>query len=891
MENEGRIRALWAKTSRLDESWHPLLWHLIDTGVVAKTMWDISLSYALKNNLQHVLALQTEEARNLIAFWCSLHDIGKAGPAFQRKSPRFITALKQIGFEFPDEHSTLHGYHGLASTWILKSYFANTINDKRFGNALAMTIGGHHGQFPSIGEVVETTYQLDHLGNDAWNETRLSIIKILHDTFDVPAKFEVPVDRNERNAVLMEIAGLITMVDWIASNEDYFPYTDPSMAISEYITKSSEQVESALNHIGFGGWSATGSIFEFQQLFPEYTPNTLQQRFIDHTSGLQPPFLAILEAPTGSGKTESAFFLADRTIQLNQQAGFYIAMPSKATSNQMFKRTLAFLTRRYPQDTLNVHLVHGAALLNDEFKKIRFTGIQQDQTAEIGHLTSAAWFLPRKKTLLAPFGIGTVDQTFQSVMRSKHFYLRMFGLSHKVVIFDEVHAYDVYMIEIFKRLLTWLRAIHTSVIILSATLPESSRIELIEAYRGDQSHLSQKEFPRLTLVSPKGTKAYSLGKPENRTVQVNWLADESIEQYCQDLLAEGGNIAIICNRVQRVQDLYARLTSIFPLQEITVFHSRFPYTWRAEIENEVLEKYGKGSQNRPQRSIVIATQVIEQSLDLDFDAIISDLAPIDLMIQRIGRLQRHSFSSTPPKRSARLQKPIYTLVEPNSDENGMPDFGNDQYVYQKYILERTYFAICGMAQLTLPEESDGLINKVYSKEYSDFIPEHLWPQCWDDYQKMVQKDVQAQLKAENMLIPDCARHVIGQVTTIFDDEHDPNSLSVIHTVTRNALPSAQVVCLRQTSHGIFTLHGNNRINLEEDVNRQLLEACLRSSISISNPALVKILFAGEVPGFWKKNPVLRTHYPLIFQEGQCQLNNMHLILDPKCGLIVTKSGN
>ena len=221
----------------------------------------------------------------------------------------------------------------------------------------------------------------------------------------------------------------------------------------------------------------------------------------------------------------------------------------------------------------------------------------------------------------------------------------------------------------------------------------------------------------------------------------------------------------------------------------------------------------------------------------------------------------------------------------------MPNFGKDQYVYQKYVLERSFFAIRGMSQIILPEETDGLINKVYSKEYADFIPEHLWSHCWDDYQKMVQKDTQAQLKAENMLIPNCARHVIGQVTTIFDDEHDPNSLSVIHTVTRNALPSAQVVCFQQSTKGVYTLHGNILINFEDDVDRQLMEACLRSSISISNPALVRSLFASEVPETWKKHPVLRTHYPLIFQEGQCQLNNMLLILDPQCGLIVTKSSN
>ncbi len=885
------VFALWAKTSQFDESWHPLLWHMMDSGHVAIVFWEKYLSESMKKEFQKTLELSSQETSNLLSFWCSLHDIGKAGPAFQRKSLRFIEPLKKLGLEFPREHSTLHGYHGLASTWILQKYFADHYSDTRFLIGLAMTIGGHHGQFPTNGDVIETTYRVDHLGNDAWQMSRINIINLLNEFFEVPIKFSTPKDRSSRNALFMQIAGLITMVDWIASNEEYFPYTTPNLAIQEYADISINRAKNALTQIGFDGWRASGEVRDFKQLFPEYTPNDLQQEFIKNTLGLQTPFLAILEAPTGSGKTESALLLADQSIQRDQSAGFYIAMPSQATSNQMFNRTVDFLGRRYSTETLNIHLVHGAALLNKEFEKLRFAGVAQDQEVKSGHLTSASWFLPRKKTLLAPFGIGTVDQTFQSVLRSKHFFLRMFGLSHKVIIFDEVHAYDVYMIEIFKRLLGWLRANHTSVIILSATLPETSRRELIEAYQGNPSAIAQIEFPRLTLVSPQGSIAYSLGKPPNRTISLNWLDDEELIPHCQKMLESGGNIAIICNRVLRVQQVYERLSQIFPEDEIIVFHSRFPYEWRAKIEQEVLEKYGKGSTNRPRRSIVIATQVIEQSLDLDFDAIISDLAPIDLLIQRAGRLHRHTHSATPPKRPERLSDPKFTIIKPKLEDTGMPDFGKDQYVYQKYILTRTYFAINEKTELVLPQETDLLINNVYSSAKMEFIPELLWDQLSIDFETLGRADSEAQQKAENMLIPECSRDLLGRVSSMFDDEHDPNSLSIVHTVTRDTLPSAQVVCLEQDLQGLFTLHGHQPIDLATNPDNQLIRFCLRSSISISNQALVRLLFASSIPDAWRKNPVMRTHYPLIFKEGICQMDEFQLVLDPKCGLIVTKSGS
>lgn len=873
---------LWAKTNQEDNNWHPLIWHLIDSGMVAGILWEKYLSSSFKQEFCNLFKLPDHDATNLLSFWISLHDIGKAGPAFQKKSKNRLSFLEKVGFKFPKTLGKEQGYHGLASTWILRDLFQEIYPDyPRFGNALAIVLGGHHGEFPTNEEINNITYQSDHLGDSFWEIQRQELIKILHRVFKPPKTMKLPVNRNEFNAMLILISGITTLSDWVASNSDYFHFNPDEKSIHKYSEKSLKTADFALSSLGWGGWFSKGEPLPFAQLFPDYEPNSLQKTVINITPKLKSPFLLIVEAQTGSGKTEAALFLADHEIQRNAKAGFYIAMPTQATSNQMYERTIKFLTHRYPEDRINVHLVHGAAILNEFVEKIRFQGINQDGE-ELANITSEEWFLPRKKTLLAPFGIGTVDQTFLSVLRSKHFFLRLYGLSHKVIIFDEVHAYDVYMVEIFKHLLAWLHAINSSVIILSATLPKQSRLEMIEAFNGDPNQIKDCDFPRLTIVDAEGSSAISAGAPENRVIKLNWINDEKIIETIKNNCADGGNVAIICNRVGRVQEVYERIVNEFPQEQVIAFHSRFPYCWRSEKETKILNLYGKDSRQRPSFSIVIATQVIEQSLDIDFDLMISDLSPIDLLIQRIGRLHRHQEKDN--LRPKMVKKPTLFLIHPKYIENGFPDFGLDKFIYDKFILEKTLFTIRDKDKLNLPFETDWLINKVYSTEQLENVPDEFLEIINRDRLEMLTKNSNTAIKAENQLIPESLRNIFGKTDSVFSDEFDPRSFSIVQTQTRNMNPSVQVVCLLITENGLITLADKLPINLEDEPNKILIKSCLRSTINIADQKLVNLIIKNPTAPGWKKIPGLRTKIPMIFDNGVTTMDKYQIVLDPQIGL-------
>jgi CRISPR-associated endonuclease/helicase Cas3 len=884
----------WAKTTKEEgnEAWHNLLWHLIDAGMVTRALWDSSLADAMKKDMAHTLSLDVDQARNLLSFWVALHDIGKAGPAFQRKWESGRQRVKQAGFTFPPSPESIPGFHGLATTWIMDNYWKEEqiIQDHSFSISLAFALGGHHGEIPSSSAFNSTVYQLDHLGDDPWKAARNGIINQLKEIFTPPDIYTPPSGMEPCNALLFLLAGLTTTADWIASNSTYFKFDDGSMPLETYLHQSAEEARYALQDLGWHGWKSSGEPYTFTQLFPEFTPNSLQSASIEHTQDLTSPYLLILEAPTGSGKTESALYLADNTIQKEYKAGIYIAMPSQATSNQMYDRTTKFLSERYKHLPLNVLLVHGAALIKEDFSKVRIQGIGQDQQQAQGNIIGAEWFLPRKKSLLAPFGIGTVDQTFLSVMRCKHFFLRLFGLAHKVVIFDEVHAYDVYMLEIFKRLLNWLRSVNTSVIILSATLPEQSRLELLQTYSGlvEDVQVPNVEFPRLSISTENQIRIFPLGKTESRCIALQWVAEEDLITILSNKLANGGNAAIICNRVDHTLEIYERLKQVFPADELLIFHSRFPYCWREQIETKVKDCYEKNSASRPQRSIVIATQVIEQSLDLDFDLMISDLAPVDLLIQRVGRLHRHQGNTHPPSRPAALAMPQLMLLLPE-EEQGLPSFKKDGAIYAPYILQRTWFAIRSLSSLNLPAQTDELIGKVYSEELMDDIRAELWPQMQEYFRKMLHEDDEDSLKAVKQLIKTPNKRILGDLRADFDDEHDPASHSLMQTLTRNARPSVQLVCLVQEADGLYTLDQHLPVDLEHQPDHRTAVACLRSALNLSNPALVNHFLSQPRPAGWKKSPALRSHLPITFTNDVYHSGEIHLSLDPIKGIVHQKN--
>jgi CRISPR-associated endonuclease/helicase Cas3 len=729
------------------------------------------------------------------------------------------------------------------------------------------------------------------VGSAIWQETQATIYSALSDFFDVNQPQSYPDGYAQTNPIFMLLAGLITTSDWIASNQDFFPFLNANIPLAEYFSTSEKQAKDALLAMGWYGWKSEGNPLTFADVFPQFSPNTIQQAVIKKTPDLTPPFLAIIEAPTGSGKTEAALYLADTILQREQKAGIYIAMPTQATSNQMFSRTTEFLSHRYANDEINLHLVHGAALLTNLDEKLKPNGIWGDEPADFSNIHSHSWFLPRKRTLLAPFGVGTVDQTFLSVLKSRHFFLRLFGLSHKILIFDEVHAYDVYMTEIFKTLLHWLHAVGTSVIILSATLPLHTRQELMQAYGADEVLTEKVEFPRLSTVSEGHPQVIGAGRFPSRTIQLGWIDRDisSITQILHDQLSQGGCAAVLCNRVQRAQDIYYAVTDTFNDKDTAVilFHGRFPLCWREDIETRVLSFFGKETENRPKRAIVIATQVIEQSLDLDFDLMITDLAPIDLLIQRIGRLHRHENSSYPPVRPENLKYPLCIISAPSlGGETSTPDFGSDSYIYSPYILYRTLLAVEKRRSLLLPNETDELIEDVYSLERLPTYSDRVWERLKTMQSEMLKKQAESARNAHNYLIPLSTASFLGSLSSSLSDDLQGFSRRVLRAPTREITPSIDIVCLIKGDAGLHILNDPQPINLETPLTLHQVRACLRASVTINNWYIIKhfINLADDYPESFKQSAALRWHYPVVFEGDTFTGDGFKLILDKNRGL-------
>jgi len=877
---------------------HPLLYHMIDSASVAELLWRQGLTPGARRQFCEWLGLPEAECGQLLAFWTSLHDLGKATPSFQAKHAPSKERLAARGFDFPPLALAEIRHHSLLSQWILNEYGTQLkIEPPRAFNLFRYAIGGHHGAYHAESDTENSLAKDKNLGGPRWKAAQAELLGALQALLAPPACPPLSLNQTARNAFFNLLTGFFVCADWLASQDDLFQYHPGALSPAEYQVISRQRAEAALHCTGWKGWQPDEDLLTFEQLFP-FQASPLQQAILAFTQELEEPFLAIVEAPTGCGKTEAALALAERAIRRGKLRGWYIAMPTQATSNQMYQRASRFLTGCYPrQSNINLQLAHGNAMLNEQFQQTRLAAVDDQEGAQEGSVSAMEWFLPRKRTLLAPFGVGTVDQTFMSVLRTKHSFLRLFGLHRKVVIFDEVHAYDTYMTRIFIQLLAWLRAIGTSVILLSATLPESTRFELLNAYQPRVRVDSDKAaYPRLSLNAANRVQTLALGAYPDRTVHLESV-DYQPEAWLDRLraaMAQGGCAAIICNTVDRAQEVYSavRAAGLAEADQLTLIHARMPFCWRKAREDAILQQFGKLEQqaSAPRRGIVVATQIIEQSLDLDFDLMISDLAPIDLLIQRIGRLHRHAAQRFAPFRPAKLSQPVCWICQPEPpDDKELPVFGADRWVYEKAILERTYFTLQGRNALILPAQSDELINLVYA--------ETTLAACGAEQNQLLAKSMQAMQIERDKEITSAINRLVGDVDNsnvlaekvVYLKEDEPSVGKDAQALTRNNIqPSVELVCLIRQDGGTCFLDQLYRIDLDQPPGAAALDHAIKSLVRVSKKEVVRYFNAQPVPESWKSVPALRHAHPVEFIQGEFKAadGSGALRLDPALGLVV-----
>lgn len=602
----------------------------------------------------------------------------------------------------------------------------------------------------------------------------------------------------------------------------------------------------------------------------------LQQAGDQLLRNVQGPALLLVEAPMGEGKTELAFLAHLRLQAANGHRGLYVALPTQATGNALFQRALTFL-EQFADGHLDVQLVHGGAAMNEDVQHLR--GVDHSPQES---LSASAWFSQRKRPLLSPYGVGTVDQALFAALNVKHHFVRLWGLGNRVVVLDEVHAYDTYTSGLIAALLRWLRALGCSVVLMSATLPLARRGELLRAWGVAEVEVPELAYPRLVLADARGVRGEQFSARPLAPIRLVGLGEslDSMAERAVDLLEGGGCGALIVNTVDRAQKLCVALRQRLGDQvPLLLFHARFPADQRAERERQVLAAFGAQGE-RPQRALLIATQVAEQSLDIDFDFMLSDLAPVDLLLQRAGRLHRHERRGRPARHvEARLG--VAGLRADTLPELKDTAWG---YVYDAYILLRTWALLRHEQCLTLPADIDRLVQAVYSDEplppdLEDEARERIEIESYGEYLARVQKE---RRESFNIAIdPGEEPQLAYNGKPRGSEEGEGVGLE---NKTRLGAESITLIPLEVVEGGWCVRLGEPAFAPGQPLADALARQLYNRQLKVSRPAMVKRFKCDPLPTAFE-HPLLRNCYPLPLQQGRYMQDGLRLRLDDLLGLV------
>lgn len=885
-----QLLRLWGKTRRGSndpQDFHPAMFHMLDTAHVAKVLLSNPASPRWRKVLGATLGGDPELLTCWLPIYIALHDIGKISAAFQEQVEQQKRRLQSEGFTFGIQPWNNDPSHALISQWVIHRELIHSGAPEPLQIAMRDALGGHHGKYAPPGSLRETRLRLDREPPE-WQELRRVAIDNLRSIFPCAESVPWPTPKNISSAALA-LTGFTILCDWLASDENWFPphpYTD----LDEYLVLSQKQAEAVVSSCGFYQQTLSGASGDFESLFPTCVPPRPLQLAISAipASLLSRPCLVVIEAPTGEGKTEASLALAHRLAQGSGSDEFYYALPTTATSNSMFTRVQDFVQNRLSLPG-RPRLVHGQAFLYEDYLNLQ----PKSNGGEAWH-EAEEWFAPKKRALLAPFGVGTVDQTELAALNVRHTALRLYGLAGKVIIFDEVHAYDTYMTTIIERLLKWLSALGTSVILLSATLPRNRRAALARAYSGVGTPLPPEDgdYPALWVVNQEESWFDSPpASQEDRLIDLNWLhfddevESESKARWLLDKVQVEGCACWIANTVDRAQQIFSWVDKLAPLEvDRLLLHARFPLEDRQRLESQLMEKYGKESANRPKRGIVIGTQVLEQSLDLDFDLMVSDLAPVDLILQRVGRLHRHSRRRPYAHSQARLW--INTCK--NSDDS--LKLGVDAIIYPALLLMRTWEALSGCTQLRLPAGYRPLVEAVYTDE--EPASSHPLRQAWEDHRRK-QADALEQARLRLLPAPDPQDSFCGPAARLVFEENEDRAAWIV-AQTRLGQESLAVIPLeRESRQAVFWTNGEKvSLPLDQAAARPMQLLLLRRGLRLSNPRILSALKADDspLPALFTDSPLLHGCRPLWLENGSTVLvdgkASIRVRLDSRLGFVI-----
>ncbi len=766
---------------------------------------------------------------------------------------------------------------------------------------MSEAMGGHHGRFAHPEDIKKARARLSGEPSE-WGALRQKADALLRERLASGAEVTANTATNLSTAV-MAMTGFTILCDWLGSDGAYFEPANET-DLDEYAILSQEFAERAVRESGLGAGTLSGAPLDVGELFADLGGLRPLQTAINDVPDtlLQTATLTIIEAPTGEGKTEAALALAHRMARAGGTDEMYYALPTMATSNQMFGRLAKHMEVRLGLGAA-IKLVHGQAHLIEEDLRAA-----TEMNAPLGNGDDArqdaaddavTWFNSKKRALIAPFGVGTVDQAELAALNVKHATLRMMGLVGKVVIIDEVHAYDTYMTTIIERLLRWLAAMHTSVILLSATLPAARRRKLAEAFGAEMElpETALTAYPNLLVL---GRDGYHHASPAawqaGRTLTLGdlHLGDDDAAQkaaWLASAVADGGCACWITNTVRRAQNIFRNLQKIAPVgTQLQLLHSQFPLDARLAREQALEKAYGRPGEEveRPVRGIVVGTQVLEQSLDLDFDVMVSDLAPVDLLLQRAGRLHRHERQRPAAHATPRL----WVNWERNAD--GGLRMGSDRTIYDEYIMRVTHRTLGGRTVIRLPADYRTLIEAVYADR--EPAADDPLRDAWDNLKR---KEQYAQQEARQRLLPEpLARDSFARMSAVsVAFEEDENRADWIVAQTRLGEETLNVIPLERDKDDAI-LPGGMRVPIGRAATLETQRRLLKRQLRVSQREAIGAIRADAQAapcGLFSDSNLLKGFLPLWLTQGQARLvterGPLVLALDVALGLIITKEAS
>lgn len=859
--------AFWAKTGIQDSSTEEnkesmseglsLVQHMLDTGSVAARLWDTWLAPGLQKRFSEHLHLSTEDTRALVCWLAATHDMGKATPEFacqfgKQENGKHLSVyrerIEQEKFDIPEglipSKKDAQCPHSKYSQSILIDLLTKNVvgMPPEVIITLASISGAHHGipagYFPKSDSLSNRILN-DLSPKSKWRAAWQELYDITLERFGASSALQQLAQHGQAIPVSAQfcITGFVIMSDWIASNPDFFPMGTFGSAEQEQRARIGWQALGLEQR-----WTAAldtnpdtpaADLYASRFGWSNPTLRPMQEVVVEAARSMQSGGMMCIEAPMGQGKTEAGLIAAEFLAQATGRTGVAFAAPTQATSNALFDRVIEWVKYQTADvaqeqgeaiEPRSMFLGHSKNRFNKSYEALSEADIFDEsptpgrennrKTLHPGtSLARHSWLSGTKKGLLSSFVVCTIDQVLMTALQARHVMLRYLGLASKVVIIDEVHAYDAYMSKYLSTALYWLGQMNAPVILMSATLPSDIRNELMKSYAkglkiGTKPRkVTASSQPSLDLDYPvihtltaedNGTpKKWKVEQPVEQTeIGLKLIDDspESVLNILEPLANDHGCAAVICNTVGRAQEMHAFLSEQFGEEHVILTHSRFTATHRAEQEELLVSKLGKKAHyseadgedsSRPHRLIVVGTQVIEQSLDLDFDVMITDFAPVDLVLQRMGRLHRHDSRSSSERTPAYRNPVCYVRgVETFGSQDKTPLFPDgSKAVYEPKILLSSYAQLLPHFDgepIRIPADISPLVQKTYQKSMSDEIPGSWADGYMSAEREYLQNQKNAIIRAsgyllsvptlENRTMADCMQHLLKPADRRFSDE-------------------------------------------------------------------------------------------------------------------------